>query len=181
MTFDEEHALETYKSLISVSMEGLKTLLLVNGGAVVAIVAFLGQSSLGPGLAPHFWWPLGFFVAGVTSCTCAFIGSYFTQFSLYNEQFPGRKYQGPKHMVCLWVTFFLILLSVTCFALGAFSSISALSSNVEIKATQQLSAPAPTVSASSAANSLSSTPPSKTASSGIGLTPHSTGRPAGAR
>lgn len=43
MSFNEEHALETYKSLITVSMEGLKTLLLINGGAVVAMLAFLGQ------------------------------------------------------------------------------------------------------------------------------------------
>jgi hypothetical protein len=130
MTFDEEHTLETFKSLITVSMEGLKTLLLVNGGAVVALVAFLGQSSLGPSLAPHFWWPIGFFVAGVTSCTLAFLGSYFTQFSLYNELFPQRGYRGPKHMTCLTATVGFVLASVVCFALGAFTSVSVLANDL---------------------------------------------------
>ena len=48
-----EHTSETYRSLISISMEGLKTLLLINGGAVVALLAYLGQSPQGPRLAPH--------------------------------------------------------------------------------------------------------------------------------
>jgi len=45
MSFEEGHALETYKSMLSISVEGLKALLLINGGAVVAMLAYLGQSS----------------------------------------------------------------------------------------------------------------------------------------
>jgi len=43
MTFDEEHALETYKSLIGFGTEGLKAMQLLNGGAIVALLAYLGQ------------------------------------------------------------------------------------------------------------------------------------------
>lgn len=140
MSYDEDHALETFKSLISVSMEGLKILLLVNGGAVVAILAFLGQSTLGPKLAPHFWWPIAFFVGGVVFCTLAFIGSYFTQFALYNEHFPHRKYRGPKHMSCLWVTLALVLVSVLCFASGSFASVSVLANYVHAPVDQPTTA-----------------------------------------
>jgi hypothetical protein len=49
----KEHALETYRSLIAISLAGLKTLMLINGGAVVALLAYLGQSPQGPSLAPH--------------------------------------------------------------------------------------------------------------------------------
>jgi hypothetical protein len=46
MPYQDEHALETFKSLITVSVEGLKTLLLINGGAIVALLAFIGQSAV---------------------------------------------------------------------------------------------------------------------------------------
>jgi hypothetical protein len=71
----KEHTSETYRSLISISIEGLKTLLLINGGAVVALLAYLGQSPQGPRLAPHVWLPLGSFVVGVGFSTLAFAGS----------------------------------------------------------------------------------------------------------
>lgn len=43
----KEHALETYKSLIQTSVEGMKLLTLLNGGAAVALLAYLGN------VAPH--------------------------------------------------------------------------------------------------------------------------------
>lgn len=133
MTFNEEHALETFKSLITVAMEGLKALLLINGGAVIALLAFLGQSPLGANLAPHFWWPIGFFVAGVVTCTLAFVASYFTQFSLYNESFPNRNYRGPKHTKCLLIGLLFAFTSVTLFGLGSFESLKVFA----LKATDQ--------------------------------------------
>jgi len=132
-------------------MEGLKTLLLVNGGAVVAVVAFLGQSSLGPTLAPHFWWPIGFFVGGVVLCTLAFMGSYFTQYALFNELVP-QGYRGPRHMSYFKVTVGLVLGSVACFACGAFASVSVLASHASVAkqavvaAQSQASSAAPTAS-----------------------------------
>lgn len=127
MAFNEEHAIETYRSLISISIAGLKTLLLINGGAVVAVLAYLGQSPQGPRLAPHIWWPLGSFVAGVACCAFAFLGSYATQFALYNESVSPESYKGPRHMTFLWITVALVMLSLVCFASGAFSSVWVLS------------------------------------------------------
>ena len=171
MSYDEDHALETFKSLIAVSMEGLKTLLLVNGGAVVALLAFLGQSTLGPALAPHFWWPIAFFVGGVALCTLAFIGSYFTQFSLYNEHFPNRQYRGPKHMTCLWATLALVLTSVICFACGSLASVNVLAKYVrtsEVPLTTAQSALRSGMQAKSPRTSTSSTQ-GKEATKGVGF------------
>ena len=39
----EWHIVETFKGLINLSIEGLKALLLINGGAAVAILAYLGN------------------------------------------------------------------------------------------------------------------------------------------
>lgn len=128
MIFSEEHAAETYRSLITVSVEGFKTLLLINGGAVVAILAYLGQSAHGSALAAHVAWPLGAFVMGVGFAALAFVGSYATQFALYNETVPHFNYKGPKHMVFVWATFVLVVLSFAAFACGAVSSVRVLSS-----------------------------------------------------
>jgi hypothetical protein len=155
MTFEEEHAIETFKSLITISVEGQKILLLINGGAVVALLAFLGQSTLGPGLAPKFWLPMAFFVGGVWLCALAFVGSYFTQFALFNECFPKRVYRGPNHMTCFKATVALALCSVALFGLGAFFSVSVFANSEPVAGasssspTQQPAAPKPVSAAAS--------------------------------
>jgi hypothetical protein len=125
LDFRKEHAIETYRSLISISLAGFKTLMLINGGAVVAILAYLGQSPQGPTLAPRVLWSLGAFVAGVLFCVGAFFGSYQTQFKLYNESIsPTTK---PSHMKWQGITMTFVLLSCLAFAVGAFSSVWLLS------------------------------------------------------
>ena len=120
--FGKEHAIETYRSLITIALAGLKTLMLINGGAVVALLAYLGQSPLGPTLAPRILWSLGAFVVGVVACVGAFFGSYQTQFALYNETVsPGTKPTG-SHMRWQRITLAFVLLSCVAFAIGAFST-----------------------------------------------------------
>jgi len=125
--FRKEHAIETYRSLISITLAGLKTLMLINGGAVVALLAFLGQSPQGPALAPRVLWSLGSFVAGVVFCVCAFIGSYQTQFALYNESVSPPRKSGFSHMKWQRITIGFVLLSCIGFIIGAFSSVWLLS------------------------------------------------------
>ena len=127
MSFEEDHALETYKSMLSISVEGLKALLLINGGAVVAMLAYLGQSSQGQAVALHAWPALAFFIAGIFSCVLAFVGAYITQFVLFNEAASRKSNERPPHMKALWVAVVFVALSLFCFAAGAFSSIRVLS------------------------------------------------------
>lgn len=123
----KEHTIETYKSLILISVECFKSLLLINGGAVVAILAFLGQAPNGPEIAKSAWLPLAAFVTGTGLSALAFAGSYVTQFVLYNESVQIELYKGPKHMVFVFCTVSCVFLSFVMFAVGAFSSISVLS------------------------------------------------------
>ena len=124
---EKEHAIETYRSLISITLAGLKTLMLINGGAVVALLAYLGQSPQGPTLAPHVLWSLGAFVFGVFFCVCAFFGSYQTQFALYNESVSPTTKSGPSHMKWQRITIVFVLLSCVAFGFGAFSTVWVLS------------------------------------------------------
>ena len=101
--------------------------LVVNGGAVVALLTYLEHSPQGASLASHAFWSLGAFIAGVVLCVAAFFGSYQTQFTLYNETVSPASVAGLSHMVWQRITFGLVLLSCIAFAVGAFCSVSMLS------------------------------------------------------
>jgi ABC-type sugar transport system permease subunit len=81
------HPEETYKSLITIAIEVLKTLALVNGGAAVAILAYLGNlTSREPARSlPNMTWALVSFALGLFLTVLAFIVAYLTQLQLYNE------------------------------------------------------------------------------------------------
>src|SRR5712664_2429673 len=81
----KEHAVETFKSLILVSLQGLKLLAIFNGGAAVALLAYLGNVA-GKGLpVPNMRFPMACYVVGLIACGLAFLSGYLTQFWLYNE------------------------------------------------------------------------------------------------
>ena len=123
MIFNEEHKLETFKSLISISTEALKALQWLNGGAVVVLLAYVGKR---PEFAVHAKYSLWWFLFGLVAATVAFFTSYLTQLALYNESLHREKYKGPRHEIGLWVTFVIAVASVAAFAFGAFAGISAL-------------------------------------------------------
>ncbi|HEX9916238.1 MAG TPA: hypothetical protein VGB16_00745 [candidate division Zixibacteria bacterium] len=122
MSFNDEHAIETYKSLISISTEALKAFQWLNGGAVVALLAYIGQR---PELAIPARCALTLFVVGLIAASAAFVTSYLTQLALYNEDIREEKYQGTSHVIWLWATLFIAIVSLACFSLGAFAGVRA--------------------------------------------------------
>lgn len=128
MTFNMGHALETYRSLISISIEFLRALLLLNGGAIVALLAYLGQAEDGAELAAHSTPSLTWFVAGLILSTAALVGSYLTQLSLYQESVHSETYNG-SHIPWLRGTILIGILALGAFSAGAFSGVAALSRN----------------------------------------------------
>ena len=124
MTFNEEHALETYKSLINIGTLSLKALQLLNGGAIVALLAYLGQT--GPvAVANQISCPLLFFIFGLSISTLAFLFAYLTQFSLFNE-IVNPSYHGRRHTFWLWLAVLLLLVSLGCFVAGAWFAVQVL-------------------------------------------------------
>ena len=83
--FRKEHAVETFKSLIEISLAGLKLLALFNGGAAVALLAYLGNVA-GKGLpVPRMHFPMSCYVVGLFCCGLAYLSGYMTQAVLYGE------------------------------------------------------------------------------------------------
>lgn len=117
MAIEEEHAVETFKSIITVSLEGLKLLALFNGGAAVALLAYLGNVASKNVPPPDMRIPMLCYVAGLSACGLAFLFSYFTQLMLYNESI-GLIPSGRHERVRRFAIGFTIL-SLVAFATGS--------------------------------------------------------------
>lgn len=125
MTFNEEHALETYKSLIGFSTEALKALQLLNGGAIVALLAYLGQAKVETSVSHNIGFPLICFIIGLSISMMTFFLAYYTQFRLYNETI-NPNYQGKHHTFWLWIAFCCLVLSLVFFVVGAWFGVKVL-------------------------------------------------------
>jgi hypothetical protein len=117
MTFEEEYILETYKSLISFGTESIKALLLLNGGALIAILAYLGDSHTKPDFC-KLEISIGSFVAGISFCAISFFFAYRVQYVLLNELMARHK--AGRHVTWLTIAFITLFLSLACFICGAY-------------------------------------------------------------
>ena len=89
----EWHLTETYKTLITLTVEALKMLALVNGGAAVAVLTYLGTLSARsppPTHLPEIKPALLCYCGGLVATVVAFIAAYLTQLRLYDEEIALR-------------------------------------------------------------------------------------------
>ena len=129
----EWHIKETYKGLITISIEALKALALVNGGAAVAILAYLGNVAnvtAHPRLnsVPDMTNALLCFAVGLFTTVCAFIFSYLAQLRLFHEE--RCRHRG-KHFadlpwILLVIAILLVFTAAAAFGVGCWSSASAM-------------------------------------------------------
>ena len=117
-----DHWLETYKSLITLSIEGFKFSALANGGAAVALLAYLGNVA-GKGVAtPDMRCPMAAFLAGRCACGFAMLFAYLTQLKLLNEI--GTKADSRlSHGWALWTAILLFTGSLGAFGFGAWQAV----------------------------------------------------------
>lgn len=126
----EWHIQETYKGLITLSVEVLKALTLVNGGAAVALLTYAGNHvAHNPnGRVPSLEPPLLWYCSGLSSTVVAFILAYWTQLRLYQEE--RQRHEGQpfrqRHGVGIWIAGFAILGATFAFAMGCLCAASAL-------------------------------------------------------
>ncbi len=73
---DSEHAVIAFATL------GLKSLLLANGGALVALLTFLGSVQTFPSAKVAIWWAFALFVAGLFLALISVVFAYFAQSSV---------------------------------------------------------------------------------------------------
>lgn len=120
------HLEETYKSLIQIGVSGLRFVLLANGGAVIAILAFVGELSASKTNLPPLYWSLGYFLAGIFFGGLSHITGYITQLILYNEEKGNKQVCFMGHNLWLYISLFLVFAGVVCFGLGAWCGVTSL-------------------------------------------------------
>ena len=117
-----QHWIETYKSLITLSIEGFKFAALANGGAAVALLAYLGNVT-GKGVcAPDMRWAMAAFLVGLIACGCSMLFGYLTQLKLLNES-RGCEYPKLTHGYLLWFAIFMFACSLVAFGISSWQAV----------------------------------------------------------
>jgi hypothetical protein len=135
----KEHAIETYKALIQMGSAGIKFASILNGGAAVALLSYLGNVAGKGASVPDMRLPMGCYIVGLVFCGLAYIASYFMQLALYNEswqtiELPQEKSvfdiiqnimkgEQLEHKVLLKISIGLAFSSLFAFAFGSFQAV----------------------------------------------------------
>jgi len=122
MGIEDEHAVETFKSIQVISLAGLKLLALFNGGAVVALLAYLGNIAGKSIVVPDMRLPMRLYLLGLVACGLAFLAGYVTQSILYRESM-GWTSRG-RHVISQVAGILLALLSLLSFAVASYEAAS---------------------------------------------------------
>ena len=132
-----DHTLETYKSLVTLAAQSLKVLQLLNGGAIVALLAYLGQISNRAEVIPSVMCPSILFVIGLVAAVGAHFGAYFTQLARFNKDVSNRGTESGQNEIASryeqtekrWLTATVVLggASLALFATGALIAVIAFS------------------------------------------------------
>lgn len=117
MSADNWRLQETYKSLPTLAAAGIRTIILLNGGALIAVLAFLGQV-WGRIDLDCIVYPASLFVFGTGFGAGCTILAYVTQLRLLNELDGNRESRLPGHTVLLHFTLGLAGIALLCFLVG---------------------------------------------------------------
>lgn len=113
--FAHEHRVETYKSMITISIEYYKALLLLNGAAAAGIVASIDKLVKVMSVS-SIRWALAWFVVGLVCNAFALYTAWFTQNTLHNENIGSAEVGSHRTFVVMAAV--LSLCSLTAFCLG---------------------------------------------------------------
>ena len=117
-----DHWLETYKSLITLSIESFKFSALANGGAAVALLAYLGNTAGKTITSTDMRCPMLAFLVGLTFCGFAMLFGYLTQLKLLNEIGRAENFVI-RHSLFLWLAITLYALSLIAFGVGSWQAV----------------------------------------------------------
>ena len=120
--FDLNWRLETFKSLVTHSAEGFKFLSLANGGAAVALLAYLGNIGNKAIKAPNMSEPMLWFLVGLAFAGAGWFFAYMTQFRLYQGDL--AKSDDKRHIFWWWIAAIAYAVSLALFAFGCWRAVS---------------------------------------------------------
>lgn len=136
-----QEGMERLKYQVEYSQAALRNLQLVNGGAMIALLTFIGNVD-GAIHTNSVFWSFVWFSIGLTTSLTSYLGAYFSQSSFMNVAFSqaweaqhrakgsATTYPFDKHMkrgnIALAIAIGLAIASMACFVIGAFVAIEGL-------------------------------------------------------
>lgn len=118
--FEEQHKIETYRSMITISLDVFKSLILINGGAAAGMIASIHNIARIM-TVESIQAAMGFFVLGIALAAAAPIASWFTQNRLHNENIGVSRPGGHNWYVAIAVI--LCIGSMIAFCIGAMTAV----------------------------------------------------------
>ena len=112
----DEQQKEMFKTIFVYGEHAVRSVLIINGGAAVALLAFIGNilaRGVSKSLASDYSLPLAYYAFGVLVGSLAMGGSYITQYSYVHF---GQKWGVVWH----WVTATLVVFAYVCFGAATF-------------------------------------------------------------
>lgn len=127
-TYWREDAIRRVESLSQFAQALWKSLMLVNGGAIVAILTFIGNTKITVDPA-SIWWAMACFVVGLAATMFSTLAAYICQSgymrgsaeSLFGEDTPTNQGEGWE-----WAAIAGIGAGIACFLVGSFIAMSAV-------------------------------------------------------
>lgn len=125
---DSQKHIETYKSLISISVELYKTLLLLNGGGIIALLTYIGSKQNPATMDIAFSSSIYIFIAGVSLVPIAFALSYHIQLGIYNRFLHPDQWGKRDKLIDIKFNAAMILtiLSIVFFVVGSIDAAQSL-------------------------------------------------------
>lgn len=121
-SFLDDHYIETYKSLVALSVEGFKFCALANGGAAVALLTYLGNVASKGTVTPDMRCAMAAFLSGLFACGVAMLFAYLTQLRILNERAQPPN-ASRSHRKFLYASAAMLGLSLLAFAVGAWQAV----------------------------------------------------------
>jgi len=131
---EKDEKLELYKSILSTSQQAVNYCFLLNGGAIIAIITFLGNYKGTTVDANPMATSIKIFVFGLISAATSSILLYITQYSYFRVALTGSRpffFSGTTYRI---VVLILLICSIVLFAFGSIYAGSALGSGSKVKA-----------------------------------------------
>jgi hypothetical protein len=115
-----DHYADTYKSLVTLATEAFKFCALSNGGAAVAILAYLGNVAGKERPLPDMRCAMAAFLIGLFFCGLSMFFAYLTQLERLNRLARGQNIQRDWR---LKAAMFFVILSLAAFATGSMIAV----------------------------------------------------------
>lgn len=123
----EWHKHETYKSMITYGQGMLRFVFLVNAGAILSILTFLGNVYAKNGTVLNMRASIVTFLLGLLFAGMASMSAYFIQFMLFRETVDNVQNAGWRsHVRWLTATLACVVISLGCFAVGSLCAVAEL-------------------------------------------------------